>query len=122
MIIHGRNLIVKLDGTAIAGARSCELNVQSEELEVSSSTQNLWREFIAGRKEWTVNCGHLVMAIESNVDMVGRKVTLSFGTRNGSEELTGSAIVKNWKVTGTLPNLSQGSFQFRGSGALLPAE
>ena len=34
------------------------------------------------------------------------------------EALQGSAIVRNWKVTGTLGNLAQGSFQFQGKGAL----
>ena len=34
------------------------------------------------------------------------------------ETLQGSAIVRNWKVTGTLGNLAQGSFRFQGKGAL----
>jgi hypothetical protein len=34
------------------------------------------------------------------------------------QALTGSAIVKEWRVTGTLGNLAQGSFQFHGKGAL----
>jgi hypothetical protein len=34
------------------------------------------------------------------------------------EALQGSAIVRNWKVVGTLGNLAQGSFQFQGKGAL----
>ena len=34
------------------------------------------------------------------------------------EALQGSAIVREWKVTGTLGNLAQGSFQFQGKGAL----
>jgi hypothetical protein len=34
------------------------------------------------------------------------------------EALQGAAIVRNWKVVGTLGNLAQGSFQFQGKGAL----
>ena len=34
------------------------------------------------------------------------------------EALQGSAIVREWKVVGTLGNLAQGSFQFHGIGAL----
>ena len=34
------------------------------------------------------------------------------------EALQGSAIVRAWKVVGTLGNLAQGSFQFQGKGAL----
>jgi hypothetical protein len=34
------------------------------------------------------------------------------------EALQGSAIVRDWKVVGTLGNLAQGSFRFQGKGAL----
>ena len=34
------------------------------------------------------------------------------------EVLQGSAIVREWEVVGTLGNLAQGSFQFKGKGAL----
>jgi hypothetical protein len=34
------------------------------------------------------------------------------------EALQGTAIVKDWKITATLGNLAQGSFQFQGVGAL----
>ena len=34
------------------------------------------------------------------------------------EALQGSAMVRDWKVVGSLGNLAQGSFQFRGKGAL----
>ena len=34
------------------------------------------------------------------------------------EALQGSAIVREWRITGTLEDLAQGSFQFEGKGAL----
>jgi hypothetical protein len=34
------------------------------------------------------------------------------------EALQGSAIVREWRITGTLEDLAQGSFQFKGKGAL----
>ena len=37
------------------------------------------------------------------------------------EKLTGNANVVTWRVTGTVGNLAQGSFQFNGNGALTPA-
>ena len=117
-IIHGRNLIVKWDGTAIAGARSCELNVQSDTIEVSSPTQGLWRDYIAGRKGWTVTCGQLVTEVENNIDMVGERVTLRFGKRDDTDYVEGYAIVTSWKATGNIGSLTQGSFSFQGCGPL----
>ena len=116
MIIHGRNLILKVNGVAVAGARSCELTVQAEEIEVSSASQGRWREFIAGRKEWTLSCSQLVSEIEDSVDMVGATVEVKFEVRDTLDYVYGTAIVTQWTCTGTIGNLSQGSYRFRGTG------
>lgn len=118
-IIHGRNLIVSLGGRAVAGARSCDVNVSADDIEISTATQGQWRNFIAGRKEWSVTCNMLVQAVKTNVAMVGQTVTLSFGVRGSStDRVSGTAIIKSWRVTGTVGNLAQGVFSFRGSGPL----
>ena len=122
MAIHGRNLIIKVHGTAIAGAKSCEINIDGEEIETASPTQGTWREFIAGRKEWSVSCGHLLPAtgtpLKSSAAMVNTVVTLTVETDLTGDTLTGQAIVKTWKASGAIGNLAQGSFAFRGTGAL----
>ena len=110
------------DGVAIAGARSCDINISGEEIEVASATQNRWREFIAGREEWAVACGHLIPAsgtpLKSSAEMVNTFVTLRLESGLEDDVLTGRALVKSWRVTGTIGNLAQGTFSFRGSGAL----
>ena len=58
--ILGKNLIVSVNGTAIAGAKSCRLQISGENIERASATNATWREFIAGRKTWTVACDHLL--------------------------------------------------------------
>jgi len=117
-IIHGRNLIVKWNGTAIAGSRSCEVDVQCEAIEVSSPTQGVWSDSIAGKKRWTATCGQLVTEVENNIDMVGERVTLRFGTRDNSDYVEGEALVMSWKATGNIGSLTQGSFSFKGCGPL----
>lgn len=121
-VIHGRNLIIRVDGTAIAGAKSCEINVDGEQIETASPSTGKWRTFLAGRKEWSVSCGFLIPAsgtpLKSEAAMVNTTVTLTVQSGLSGDTLTGSAIVKAWKASGTIGNLSQGSFQFRGNGAL----
>lgn len=121
-VIHGRNLIIRVDGTAIAGAKSCEINVDGEQIETASPSTGTWRTFLAGRKEWSVSCGFLIPAsdtpLKSEAAMVNTTVTLTVQSGLSGDTLTGSAIVKAWKASGTIGNLSQGSFQFRGNGAL----
>lgn len=121
-MIHGRNLIIKVNGTAIAGARSCDINISGEDIEVASSTQSKWREFLAGREEWSVTCNHLLPAsgtpLKSSAEMVNTTVTIRMESGRSGDVLTGQAIVKSWRSTGTLGNLAQGTFSFRGSGPL----
>ena len=121
-IIHGRNLIVSLNGTPIVGARSCEITVNTGEIEISSPSQGAWRDFIVERKEWTVSTSHLVTAggnrLKTEAAMVGQTVTLRFTEKDTQDILTGEAIVKSWKATGTLGNLAQGAFSCRGKGAV----
>lgn len=121
-VIHGRNLIIKVNGTAIAGAKSCEINVEGEQIEVASPTTGTWKKFIASRKEWSVSCGHLLPAsgtpLKSEAAMVNTTVTLTVQSDMSGDTMTGQAIVKSWKASGTIGNLAQGTFSFRGTGAL----
>jgi predicted secreted protein len=121
-VIHGRKIIVKVGGTAIAGAKSCEISIKGDQIETASPTTGEWRDFIAGRKEWSVTCGHLIPAIgtplKSNAAMVNTVVTLTIETDMTGDTLTGQAIVDTWKASGTVGNLATGTFQFKGKGAL----
>lgn len=122
MIVLGHNLIIKVNGTAIAGAKSCEINIQGEDIEVASATQQQWREFMSGRKMWTVSCSHLIPAtgtpMRSNAAMVNTRVTLSLQTDLENDTLSGQAIVKQWSATGAVGALAKGSFSFQGTGPL----
>ena len=123
MVVHGKKLIITVGGSAIAGAKSCEINIQCDDIEVASATQGKWREFLSGRKDWSVTCGHLLPAsgtpLKSSAAMVGTKVVLSIQTDMTGDTLTGSAIVKSWRASGAVGNLATGAFSFRGTGALV---
>ena len=206
MILHGRNLIIKVGGVAIAAAKSCDINVQCEETETASPSTGAWRTAITGRKSWSVTTNQLVTSLVRPLQIVGTSVSLSmemegkvglqFGgfvdnvvlesgtinegdvqsiswdkTRkkfvyefflvrppvysfygnwlndtkyknisngqlfyddnfkvysyyNGdlhAEKMTGTANVVAWRPQGTVGNLAQGSFQFKGNGALTAA-
>ena len=94
MVLHGRDLIVTANGVAIAAAKSCELQVSCDDIEISSPTSGQWREFIADRKEWAVTTNHLVVsnhAYDCKVTAFAMahpgvlgKAIISGGTVNGS--------------------------------------
>lgn len=83
-IIHGKDLIIKIDGTAVAGARSCDIHVQDDAIEVSSPESGKYREYIAGRMGWGVTTNHLVKNGNTfNIlKMAGKMVSLAMTVNN----------------------------------------
>lgn len=59
-MLQGRNLIIAVNGTTIAGAKSCSVDVQADTIKVSSPTDGEWEHIIAGRKSWQVQTSHLM--------------------------------------------------------------
>ena len=124
--MNGKDLVITLGGTAIAAARSCEIDVQAstEELASLGSTQafNVWKRIIVTQKAWSVTVNKLVTsATIAGQDLlrVGYEYTLSVkGPGNQASVLTGSAICTRAKVTASIGSLVQGSFVFEGNGSL----
>ena len=118
-IIHGRNIIVKSGGVAIASARSCDLQTECGEIETSNPSDGSWRTFYADRKSWTLSLSYLVTALRGLQVSVGNTYTIQIVNRDDDNDLlTGQAICVQNDVTATIGNLSQGSFRFRGTGPL----
>lgn len=126
MILQGNNLIVKLNGTAIAAAKTCTINVDVDTINVSSPTDGQWHHGVPGRKSWTVSTGNLLLAANASstplsdaIDRVGYTFTLSFEVRGlTADSKTGKAICKNFKTTGSIGNLIVGSYEWEGTGSL----
>lgn len=124
MALNGNNIIatklVGNDYVAIAGTRSNEIQTESEVIEISSPMQGEWRDFIAGRKAWSLTVNFLVLADSNLSDLlqVGNKFTLRIQNRSGTQYVSGDALLSVCKITSTRGNISQGTFQFRGCGEL----
>ena len=122
MAILGNNILIYRNGTAIAGTVSNEIQSGAELIEISSPTSGQWKEYIAGRKSWSINVSYLVLAYNGVRDLlnVGTTYTLKFRGRNSSDAtgVQGTAILKSCKITATKGNIVQGSFPFTGTGTL----
>ena len=122
MAVLGNNIIVFMNGTAIAGTKSDEIQVESDTIEVASATNQDWVHRIAGRKSWSLNVGWLVLANQDvrKVLLADSVVTIKIKGRGASDSsgVTGSAILKTVKVTAVRGNLATGSFAFVGNGPL----
>lgn len=115
-VIHGRDLIISLNGTAIAAARSCDISVEDDMIEVTSPSSGRAKAYRAGRYGWTVDVSCLVLSPDMVIS-TGQQLT--FSCKVGSTTyLTGSVIRKGSKITGSVGNLAQGSYSFIGTGPL----
>ena len=123
MAVLGNNIIVYMNGTAIAGTKSDELQVDCETIEIASATDQAWTHLIAGRKSWSLNVGWLVLANQDvrKVLLSGSVVTIKIKARGESDSsgLQGAAILKTVKITAVRGNLANGSFAFVGNGPLI---
>lgn len=113
----------------ITACKSSELTGQSDLIEKASSTQQKWREYVAGRNEWGFTASYIVMRAAPSVTnqiggtladllKIGTKFGVTIRDRANTYSLSGSAFLQQVKQTYTLGNLIAGSFQFKGTGAL----
>lgn len=122
-MIHGRNLIIYLDGEPIAAAKSCTISMSIGDIEAANDVDGRAKAFLPTQKEWTVRCQVLVTSLIGHMADIGDTVRLSmvvcdWDKNPTPDRLTGEAIVTSANVTASVGNLVQGNFQFKGTGAL----
>lgn len=125
--MNGNNIIVYTysgsSWVAVASTKNDELQAQCDLIEKASATQQEWKEYEKGRKEWGLNVNWLVSAVADirKVLTVGSLVKIHVGSRSGysaSTGVTGFAYVQNCKVNNPNIGLCTGSFVFKGNGPL----
>lgn len=120
MALQGRSVYIYINGTRSGYmTKSAKLSSDCDAIEVASATSAQWREFIAGRKSWSISCSWLLpnaAAIEMRALDVGKTVTVKLG--NPTYYVEGRAIVEKCDIDATVGNLATGSFSFKGTGGL----
>lgn len=122
-MLKGQKIIITFNGVAIAALKSVEFNSTCGTNEVSDPDQGEWKRFLKGRKEWSVSSSWLVptaAAMKTNILTVGQTYTLLFGDNTGSalNYISGTAICTEASVKSNVNDLVNGSFRFKGSGAI----
>ena len=119
MILLGNDLLVLVNGNAIASSNSCVINSRMELKEVSDITSPVGRTYTPGRSTWSVSTEVLVTRghISGLLD-IGTTYTLRFVTRDGTTGVTGQAFLSECEIKATKGNISTGVFRFTGNGSL----
>ena len=119
MHLQGNNLIIYVDGVAVAAAKSCTVTMEVGSIETAGSGRT--KASMPTVKDWSVKTSVLVTSLNGHFALNG-KVRLSVAVVDGGEittdRMTGEAIVTSANVTAAVGNLVQGNFSFKGSGQL----
>lgn len=119
--IKGNDIIIALNGSAIASAKSCDIELACDLREISSPTSNEYRSYMAGRKTWRVTVNKIVatdsLAILTEKN-IGTTYTLTAYVRNNPviDKIEGTAILQSAKTSGAWGSIAQGQWVFQGSG------
>ena len=114
-MLQGRNLIIAINGSTIAAAKSCLVDVQADTIKVSSPTDGAWEHIIAGRKSWQVQTSHLMPKMASHYAIEAVSIA-----NNGVTTPQPSTLrVSNHTYTNSQRGLTLYGIDSDGSGAVL---
>ncbi len=120
----GNDLIISVDGAALAASKSCGIDMDVDTKEVALAGAGSSKSYIAGRTSWSITTNHLVGdtgKVEDMLRRVGKVFELSVNMRSAppdAERMRGMAICTQCKITATRGSLIQGSFTWKGTGPL----
>lgn len=122
-MIHGRNLIVTLDGVAVAAAKTCSLDMDQSFLEACSPVSGRTHTKIPTTYDWGVSVDGLVannssptVSLQDQL-IAGTKCLLTFTDGSGNRR-AGFVYVKSCKESGSVGGLATFSASFESTGAL----
>ena len=122
-MIHGRNLIVALDGVAVAAAKTCSLDMDQSFLEACSPVSGRTHTKIPTTYNWGVSVDGLVtnnssptVSLQDRL-IAGTKCLLTFTDGSGNRR-AGFVYVKSCKESGPIGNLATYSASFESTGPL----
>lgn len=124
--INGTNLLVYVNATVVAGAKSCKLSLKHDARDCTTKECLGWEKKGTGKRSWTVTCDGLVMFDATNYgpdDLAGlitnrTEVTLKFSTETSQHGYwQGSGFLTGMDVDGGTEESVSYSASFDGSGA-----
>ena len=122
-MVQGRNLILALNNTAIAAAKSCSFKIQQNFIEACSPTSGRTKKKIPTDYSWDLSCDCLMATpayADSIIDMAknGTMVTIQFYDLTLGLYRYGNAYVANATIDGSVGSLSKLSISLTGSEEL----
>lgn len=121
--MHGKNLILYLQGTPVAASKTCTLDLQTSLLSVSSPFDGTHEAYVADRQGWTVQTDCLLIDPEQLVaiyQIYQARQPIGITVQDTEEVATfvGTAFIERLQVTGSIKQIATLSISLRGTGLL----
>lgn len=130
-MIHGKDLILTIDSvwglnTALAGSKTCDVDVETDFIEVASPTEGGWKNYIPTINSWGMSAGLLLAKPETYNTLFGYQtnhtmLTVRFYDPEMGMYYKGNTYIKGLKMTGPVGSLVSISLSFQPTGPLTPA-
>ncbi len=126
-IINGTDLLVFVDGTAIASSQDCQITLNGDLPDATTKDSDGWAEHIVGLKDWSGSCSGLYDPLNANTTIedimatiiAGSEVEIRFGVAaNGSVFYRGNAHFSSASITAPHHSPSGYDVSFTGNGPL----
>lgn len=125
-MIHGRDLILSINGTPIAASTTCDLSTTTDFIEVCAPTDGEWKDYIPTQHGWDVSAGCLIATMENHsllltMQKSKQRLELSFYDKGLQVFYKGDAYIKKLDTVGNYGNLAKMSVAFQPCGELKAA-
>ena len=122
-MILGKNLILALNGTPLAAARSCILELQQSFLQSASPSTGNWEHSVPKRLSWSISADALVGTMDAykTLDAAmddGTLLTIRYYDTEYNLNKTGTAYIENLRLEGSVGSLMKMSVTLKGSGPI----
>ena len=126
-MIHGKDLILSINDTPVAGATSCDLTIKTDFIAVSSPTEGKWLEYLPTVHEWGISVECLLVNMECFEQLrkaqdEHTKLDVQFYNRQMDVFYKGQAYISQLKTQGAVRGLGSYGVSFQTTGPLLSAE
>ena len=123
---NGTDILVYVDGVAVAHATSHSLNVNADMIDATTKSSAGWKDILPGLRDWSIDCEGMVAYdaaegfSEAFADINSRtQVVVKFSTEEtGDKRYTGNAYVSSLSSSAPLEDVVTYSLSFTGDGAL----
>ena len=130
-MIHGKNLILTINSpyaktTALAAAKTCDVDLKTDFIEVASPTEGGWKNYIPTINSWGLSAG-LLLATPATYNMLfdyqtsKTMLTARFFLPDFGLYYKGNTYISNLKITGNVGSLVSISVSFQPTGSLTPS-